>query len=101
MLNSNDIDCEKLIVVSEKIRVLAHPVRIEILETLLMNKQLNVFQICDKLNLEQPTVSNHLILMKSKGFVESTRSGKNVFYRARKEQIEMLSLAIRTLVKNN
>ena len=64
---------------SEFMRVLAHPVRIGIVEVL-GDKKMSVGEICELLNKEQATISKHLGVLKNGGILKSEKSGLNVFY---------------------
>ncbi|MEI6123039.1 MAG: metalloregulator ArsR/SmtB family transcription factor [Bacteroidota bacterium] len=80
MLTSEKINIDKLESAASRLKILAHPMRISIIELLEINKQLTVTQIYEKLNLEQAAASNHLNMMKTHGILKSYRSGKNSFY---------------------
>jgi ArsR family transcriptional regulator len=47
---------------------------------------LNVSKIVEKLNLTQATVSNHLLILKKSGLVESRVLGKERIYKLNKEK---------------
>lgn len=71
-----------LALISESLKAMAHPDRINIL-TLLSPKggiRVSVSQICDKLNLNQPEVSRHLSILKNKGLLQFERVGSHVYY---------------------
>ena len=74
------LDIKKLEEAASKLRVIAHPMRIAIIELLQDNKRLNVTEIYDKLNIEQASASHHLNLLKNKGVLSSKREGKNTYY---------------------
>lgn len=63
----------------EILKVLAHPLRIQIILILLPNKKLNVAEIVNILQVPQSTVSQHLVKMKRK-ILGSKRSGLEVYY---------------------
>jgi len=79
-MNKVTLDIKKLEEAASKLRVIAHPMRIAIIELLQDNKRLNVTEIYDKLNIEQASASHHLNLLKNKGVLSSKREGKNTFY---------------------
>ena len=60
-------------------KILAHPTRIRILDAL-REVPLTVAELQESLALEQPNVSQHLAVLRAKGFVESTREGTSVRY---------------------
>jgi DNA-binding transcriptional ArsR family regulator len=67
--------------VSEIIKALGHPARLEIL--LLLNgkkKKLSVTDIHESLGLSQPEASRHLIVLKNGSVLNSEKVGSNSFY---------------------
>ncbi|MCB9203211.1 MAG: helix-turn-helix transcriptional regulator [Flavobacteriales bacterium] len=67
---------------SEILKTIAHPVRLDILKILHHYKNMTVSDIQKNLdcNCEQATLSNHLIKMKDKGLLKSVKEGKNIIY---------------------
>ncbi len=82
-----------------RLRGIAHPMRIEILEMLSVNKQMTVTQIFQKMNIEQAVASHHLTILKNKRVVESRRSGKNSYYSINEAALTMITDAVETLLK--
>jgi DNA-binding transcriptional ArsR family regulator len=74
------LDPHKFEEAASRLRAIAHPMRISIIEMLENNKELNVTQIYGKLKIEQASASHHLNILKSKGILGSRRAGKNTFY---------------------
>ena len=74
------LDLEKLEMAASKLRAMAHPMRIAIIDLLSANKILNVTEIYQRLNIEQASASHHLNILKNKGLLESKRDGKTIFY---------------------
>jgi ArsR family transcriptional regulator len=62
------------------LKTIAHPVRLAIIDELRNNNQAAVSDICKSLNIEQSIISHHLINMKLRGLLKSTKSGQQVFY---------------------
>ena len=81
------LDAEKLEEVASKLRAVAHPMRVAIIQILDENKQLNVTQIYKKLGIEQATASHHLNILKTKGVLRSKRDGKQTFYSIKQDSI--------------
>ena len=75
-----ELDIIKLEAASSKLRAMAHPMRIAIIELLKEEKKLSVTQIYERLNLEQATASHHLNILKNKGLLISKREGKKIHY---------------------
>ena len=65
---------------SETLRAIAHPLRLQIIELLQLNKQLTVTEIHQQLDVEQAVASHHLRILKNKRVVDLERSGKNSMY---------------------
>ncbi|MEL6132032.1 MAG: metalloregulator ArsR/SmtB family transcription factor [Bacteroidota bacterium] len=65
---------------SHKLKAIAHAVRIAILGLLLEHKVLTVYEIQEKLNIEQTATSYHLIQMKNKMVVKSEKKANKMFY---------------------
>lgn len=73
------LDIDKLETAASKLRAIAHPMRIAIID-LLHVKELSVTEIYEKLNIEQASASHHLNILKSKGVLSSKRAGKKIYY---------------------
>ena len=74
------------------LKAVAHPLRLAVLELLSSNEKMGVTEICEVLNCEQSLMSHHLITMKLKGILGSTKDGLNVFYWLKtKEVITLIS----------
>lgn len=65
---------------AEKLKALAHPVRLHILHILHEKGEMSVLQLQQELKLEQAVVSHHLIILKGKQILMARREGKNIFY---------------------
>ncbi len=66
--------------VSEVLKAIAHPTRLNILEALDLHKRLTVNELMQLTDTTQSLLSNHLIKMKDKGVLKSERDGKNIYY---------------------
>lgn len=84
------IDIEKLERAASKLRAMAHPMRIAIVDLLTVNKRLTVTEIYNKLNIEQATASHHLNILKNKGLLESKRDGKMILYALKNDALTRL-----------
>ncbi|HQP14793.1 MAG TPA: metalloregulator ArsR/SmtB family transcription factor [Bacteroidales bacterium] len=71
-------------------RSIAHPMRINIIELLEANKEMNVTQIYEKLNIEQAAASLHLNLLRTHGILNRRRSGKMTFYSLKSDSLNKL-----------
>ncbi|MBX3043322.1 MAG: winged helix-turn-helix transcriptional regulator [Candidatus Kapabacteria bacterium] len=74
------IKADQLERMSELLKCIAHPLRLEIIELLEEYQRLCVSDIVEKLNVEQSVISHHLTKLKDKGILKSSREGKNVYY---------------------
>ncbi len=66
--------------ISETLKVLGHPVRLQIVAGLLKN-ECNVGQIQKKLRLPQSTISQHLSILRNRGIIKGRREGTKRCYR--------------------
>ena len=67
---------------SEFFKALAHPIRIRILE-LLVRGERSVHGLQEALGLDQPTVSQHLAVLRAKHVVETRKEGAMTRYAVR------------------
>lgn len=77
-----NLSIEKLALVAKVLKTISHPVRLEILEVLEEEEPLAVATIKERIEtvVEQSMLSHHLIKMKDKGILSSTKEGKYIFY---------------------
>jgi DNA-binding transcriptional ArsR family regulator len=81
------LDITKLEMAASKLRAIAHPMRIAIIELLEQKQKLSVTEIYNHLKIEQASASHHLNILKSKGVLFSKRDGKKIFYSLRSEAL--------------
>ena len=81
-----ELELEKI---SEVLKAMAHPARLEILEGLIKN-ECNVGQIQEKLNLPQSTISQHLKTLKNAGIIKGSRDGTKICYRVIDEKVRKI-----------
>ena len=79
-MTKKKLDLQKLELAASKLRAMAHPMRIAIIDLLAENKKLNVTEIYERLSIEQASASHHLNILKNKGLLESKREGKMILY---------------------
>jgi DNA-binding transcriptional ArsR family regulator len=72
------------------LKTIAHPTRLAIIEVLRDSEQLPVNEICKLLHMEQSIVSHHLINMKVKGLLKATKSGNNVLYSLKEQNLSQI-----------
>lgn len=80
------LDYTKLTDKAELLKALAHPVRLCIVAGL-MGKECNVSTMQECLALPQPTVSQHLAVLKEKGIIKGVRKGAEIIYRVDDERV--------------
>ncbi len=75
-----ELSVVKLENMAGRLRAIAHPMRIAIIEMLTKEEELSVTEIYNRLEIEQASASHHLNIMKNKGVLKSKRDGKKIFY---------------------
>ncbi|MDP3445319.1 MAG: metalloregulator ArsR/SmtB family transcription factor [Ignavibacteria bacterium] len=91
-----ELSAVKLEQLAARLKAIAHPTRIAIIEMLSDGGRLSVTEIYQQLEIEQAAASHHLNIMKNKGVLDSRREGKKIFYCL---QNEALSEIIRCVNK--
>jgi len=71
---------EQLNSASRGLRVIAHPVRLQILCNLI-NQAMNVSELIEQTGISQPVLSQHLAKLRDLEIVICERQGKMVFYK--------------------
>ena len=77
------LDITKLEMAASKLRAIAHPMRIAVIDLLNDGNKLSVTEIYKALGIEQASASHHLNILKNKGVLISKREGKKIFYSLR------------------
>ena len=80
---------ESSIEITEFTKALAHPARLEILETLAQNQICNCNDLVRKLPLAQSTISQHLSELKSTGIVSRETDGTRSQYAIEWDELEV------------
>jgi DNA-binding transcriptional ArsR family regulator len=65
---------------SEKLKAIAHPIRLQILNILMERGSQNVTQLYEALEMPQSTVSQHLAKLKAFNVVYGNRKGLEIYY---------------------
>ncbi len=65
---------------AECLKTIAHPSRLEMIYYLLQHPSMSVGDIAEYCNLQRHVASEHLSLMKDRGFLQSQRDGRKVHY---------------------
>ncbi|PID93877.1 MAG: transcriptional regulator [Bacteroidetes bacterium] len=87
-MNKPTLDIEKLEAAASKLRAMAHPMRLAIIELLQNGNKMNVTQIYQKLHMEQATASHHLNVLKNKKLLISFRKGKHIYYTLQNDTLQ-------------
>lgn len=66
---------------SEIFKALAHPIRLKIVCGLIKKQECNVTIMVEKLGIAQPTVSQHLNILKNAGVITGYKNGTQVCYK--------------------
>lgn len=75
---------------SEIFKALAHPIRLKIVCGLIKKEECNVTIMVEKLGVPQPTVSQHLNILKNAGVIAGYRKGTQVCYKVTNEVVKKL-----------
>lgn len=70
---------------AEIFKALSHPLRVQIVMGLLKKHECNVSTMVEKLGAPQPTVSQHLNILKACGVIEGFRNGNQICYKVTNE----------------
>ncbi len=86
MVGTTTVSEEKLEELAEFFKALSHPVRLKIVSILIEGKQC-VKNLGELLNMSQPSVSQHLSILRSRGIVGWKREGSIICYFIKDERI--------------
>jgi len=79
MVLSERIQAEKLLTAVNMLKVIAHPVRLSIVDLLNENTKMTVLEIQNALGLEQAVASHHITLLEDKGVLNAEKVGRNKY----------------------
>jgi ArsR family transcriptional regulator len=65
---------------AEVLKILAHPVRLGLIETMIANGPTNVTSMYEEFKMPQSTISQHLSKLKSAKIISGTRKGLEIYY---------------------
>ncbi|CAH1192145.1 Transcriptional repressor PagR [Paenibacillus auburnensis] len=78
---------------AEWLKIIAHPVRLCIIQGLIEKKSCNVTEMQNCLELPQSTLSMHLQKLRSAGIIEGSRKGLKVIYQIKDPQaVELIKV---------
>ncbi len=86
--------------ITDSLKALGDPTRFQLLKVIARTgNNICVNAITNRMEITQPTVSQHLKVLKNAGIVEATRSGNQVHYTINTESILELAESISSLAK--
>ena len=93
-----DFNYKELESAAELLKVLAHPVRLCIVNGLIKNGPQNVSKMQGCLDMPQSTVSQHLQKLRSAGIITGDRKGLEIIYRVSSEEAEKVVHNLMTII---
>jgi len=93
-------DCDDNSPVCRAARVMAqlsHPQRLRVLCFLILEEELSVADLLDRVPLTASALSQHLAKMKEEGLISSRRVAKNVYYRIQRDDIREILTVLHRL----
>ena len=79
MVLTKRIDSKKLQLAVNMLKVIAHPVRLAIVDLLTENQKMSILEIQEALGLDQAIASQQITLMEDRGVLYSEKIGRNKF----------------------
>lgn len=83
-------DYKKYNETAEILKVIAHPIRLCIINGLLNKGSCNVSYMQNCLGAPQSTISQHLQKLRMAGIIEGKRNGLEIYYQVCNDKVEML-----------
>jgi ArsR family transcriptional regulator len=83
-------------------KALSHPIRLKIVCNLAKKDSCNVNRISEELKVPQPTISQHLNILKNADIITGYRKGNQVCYKVENEEVRKIlgSVKINLTCKN-
>jgi len=81
----------------EMLRALAHPVRLGIMRELAAQPEVCACDFTDLFSVRQPTISQHLKVLRAAGLVQTRRRGTQICYSIRPDSMEYLNRTLTAL----
>ena len=97
--NDKLMDIGYLQMVADCLKLMAHPIRIRIVELLDKGKRYSVGEIAEICSIPHNQACEHLRLLKNHGLLDSERAGRVVYYRIVSQQIISLLNCIKSNCK--
>ncbi len=80
--------------IAQRFKVLGEPIRLEILNQLMVHDELNVMRLVELTGQRQANISKHLTLMAREGILERRKDGLNVYYRIADPTIQGICMLV-------
>ena len=81
-------------------KILSHPARIAILKLIVKNKKYSCSDLVNSISLSQPTISQHLEVIKKSGLLRKSLKNKTVRYSINKQKCSEFKLILEIFFKN-
>jgi predicted transcriptional regulator len=94
MVLTERIQTEKLQSAINMLKVIAHPIRLAIVDLLTENSRMSILEIQDSLKLEQAIASQQITLMEDKGVLKSEKVGRNKYVSLRYPKMQNIVLCL-------
>lgn len=82
---------------SALLKALAHPVRFKMLQQLAEENEVCACDLGDAFSVSQPTISEHLRVLREAGLVTTRRDGNRICYSTNPAAVDLLAAAIENL----
>lgn len=83
------------------LRVVSHPLRLQLMEFIDKHGEINVNRIYNTLGLEQSITSQHLRMLRDQNMVETRKDGKKIFYTLNDKRLKQIFNAINEYFGSN
>jgi DNA-binding transcriptional ArsR family regulator len=100
MILTNRIEAGKLLTAVNMLKIIAHPVRLSIVDLLIERKKMTVLEIQEALGLEQAIASQQITLLQDKGVLKSEKAGRNKFVSLRFPKMKNIITCIENCCSN-
>ncbi|MES9666047.1 transcriptional regulator [Bacillus cereus] len=80
--------------ITEVLKVLAHPVRLSLVEIMITKGPTNVTTMYETLQMPQSTISQHLSKLRAAKIVTGTRKGLEIFYEVTDNRTKAILLSL-------
>lgn len=99
-ITKTDIYSEEQVELAQMIKVLGHPARIAILQSIIRADKCICGELVTEIGLAQSTISQHLKELKSIGIIQGTIEGTSMCYCINRENWTKLSAQIQALFQS-